>query len=211
MAPPEATLKIHGWLLILRTFGAGRSIGARPNQLEENSMQARNRVAGQVRGHLTLGLAVVAVALAVPATASTLGSVKSLVGCTDPIEFVQDPTSCTLDINGNLAGASVTLLPLPSVLVTAVSPVGTGNKAQANAGATYYFQVIGGNVGDIVPILIGVTLEAHSRAPDNPRGYAQASLVTFTIADGLTTGARGLHVRSSLPITLQFVFRNGTP
>jgi hypothetical protein len=98
--------------------------------------------------------------------------------------------SCTLDLNGNLATASVTLLPLPTVFATAVSPVGTGNSARANAGATYYFQVVGGNDGDIVPLLIGATLETHSRARDNPRGYAQASLVTFTSVDGLTTGAR---------------------
>ena len=35
-----------------------------------------------------------------------------------------------------------------------------------------------------------VALEAHSRAPGNPRGYAQASLVTFTSVEGLATGSR---------------------
>jgi hypothetical protein len=127
---------------------------------------------------------------AIPARAGILDSARTLVGCVDPIEFVQDPMHCTLDLNGNVASASVTLLPLPSVLVTTVSPVGSGNSARANAGATYYFQLVGGNDGDIVPIVIGATLEAHSRAPDNPRGYAQASLVTFTSADGLATGSR---------------------
>ena len=153
-------------------------------------MQSSNGNRRHLRASCILGLALAAGVAAIPARAGILSSARTLVGCVDPIEFVQDPMSCKLDLNGNLASASVTLLPLPSVLVTAVSPVGSGNSARANAGATYFFQVVGGNDGDIVPIVIGATLEAHSRAPDNPRGYAQASLVTFTGVEGLATGSR---------------------
>jgi hypothetical protein len=93
----------------------------------------------------------------------------------------------TLGDGADQASASTTLLPF-SVLAGVFSPHGPGNTARASAFATYSFQVIGGNDGDIVPILIGVTVETRSRQLQNPSGWAQANFVTFTSVDGLVAG-----------------------
>ncbi len=146
-------------------------------------------MSGWGRGPLVASLAFVAAALAAPVAATPLGLGKTLVGCADHQGFVQDPFSCAIDNGGTIASASAALLPGVIVRANAMSPAGSGNSAQANAGATYFFQVVGGSEGDIVPLLISTTLEASSRMPQNPAGYAQASLVTFTLADGLHTRA----------------------
>ena len=134
-----------------------------------------------------LCLAGAVVAVAIPARAGILTSARTLVGCDVFTGFVQDRTSCTLDDVGSVASASVGLLPFVSVFASVSS---SALPAQANAGATYDFQVIGGNVGDIVPLLIEAALETSSRVLQNRRGYAQAHLVTFTSVDGLVARAQ---------------------
>lgn len=126
-------------------------------------------------------------AIALPAGAAPLSPVASLVGCVVNPTVVQNPTSCSVGSGGATAVASATL-PFVSLTASAFSPAGSATHADATAGMTYFFQVTGGIVGDVVPLLIGVTLTTTSTEAQSPKSYAQANFTRFTSIDGLVTG-----------------------
>jgi hypothetical protein len=97
---------------------------------------------------------------------------------------IQNPTSCLgFSI---FADAEAALFPSVSLSAEVLAPpFGT---ARASAAATYYFQVVGGNVGDIVPIMVQTSLSAFSLFPQDPHGWAQANLTLFSSADGFRRG-----------------------
>jgi hypothetical protein len=74
------------------------------------------------------------------------------------------------------AFASASMSPVPfvstEVIVPAISVLGAG----ADANATYWFQVTGGNVGDVVPIMMDFVLSASA----SPESSALAKIIVRT-------------------------------
>jgi hypothetical protein len=85
---------------------------------------------------------------------------------------VDNTTSCS----AGGASAQVTLSPFPGVATTAVAAQGT--SAGADASLSYDFEVVGGNPGDAVPVLITANLVADA----NSTSTAYASIF---VAPGL--------------------------
>lgn len=83
------------------------------------------------------------------------------------------------------AFASATLSPYPSVSVEVISPPAAVLGAGADANSTYYFEVTGGNVGDLVPIMVDFTLSVSS-TPDSSalaKIIVRTSVVPFTVEE----------------------------
>jgi hypothetical protein len=83
------------------------------------------------------------------------------------------------------AFASASLSPSPSVSVEVISPPTAVLGAGADANSTYYFQVTGGNVGDVVPIMADFTLSMFSTADSSALAkiIIRTSVVSFTVAE----------------------------
>src|SRR5690349_6205635 len=92
------------------------------------------------------------------ASAATLPPPSTLAHCAVNSTFVDDPTACLLG-NSDVASASLTLSPVIGLTAEAFSPAAPGlHGAGATAIVHYSFEVIGGAVGDLVPLLIATTL-----------------------------------------------------
>lgn len=83
------------------------------------------------------------------------------------------------------AFASAMLSPAPSVSVEVTSPPAAVLGAGADANSTYYFQVTGGNVGDVVPIMVDFALSVFSTAESSAlaRIIIRTSVVPFTVEE----------------------------
>jgi hypothetical protein len=81
------------------------------------------------------------------------------------------------------AFASASLAPSPSVSVEVTSPPAAVLGAGADANSTYYFQVTGGNVGDVVPVMVDYALSVFTT--DESTALAKiiirTSVVPFTV------------------------------
>lgn len=132
-------------------------------------------------GHRWLCLVVVAGAAAIPAQAQTLPAASTFVQCFADGNNSFHSTECT---QGGFPGvppsafASATLSPFPSVSVEVTAPPATVLGAGADANATYWFQVTGGTVGDVVPIVFDFGLSAFS----TPESSALARIIIRTSA-----------------------------
>jgi hypothetical protein len=92
---------------------------------------------------------------------------------------VNDPSRCSLPG----AQAALTLSPVAGATLHAEYGGGINSSAQANASIKYYFQIIGGSVGDAVPLLIATELATAVSAPDG--GSASASLFVHSSAGAI--------------------------
>jgi hypothetical protein len=117
-----------------------------------------------------------------PVRAATLPDPTSLADCAVDSSRIMDPSNCKLGDSF----ASLTLLPFVSLVAHASSPPndqtaihGAGTKASL----TYSFQVIGGNPGDIVPILIATNLLSSGSDPTHGVGFAELSVHTGAAGD----------------------------
>lgn len=134
-------------------------------------------------GRWAVGLAVVCVLFAVPAWgAPILPAPQSLAHCdVGGGNVLDDPTSCALG-SFDTAFASLTLTPFVSLVAQAAAPAALGvHGAGANASVSYSFQVIGGNPGDVVPILIATTLITIGTDPTLGIGFAALTVNTSAV------------------------------
>jgi hypothetical protein len=83
------------------------------------------------------------------------------------------------------AFASATLSPVASVSVEVTSPPAAVLGAGADANSTYYFQVTGGNVGDLVPIMVDFALSVSTTAESSAQAkiIVRTSVVPFTVEE----------------------------
>jgi hypothetical protein len=99
------------------------------------------------------------------ANAAPLGA--TFVQCSADGNSSFDSTECNI---GGFPGvpasmfASATLSPIPGVTVQATAPTTAVFGAGGDASSFYYFDVIGGNPGDIVPLMIDFNLGVFSTA-----------------------------------------------
>jgi hypothetical protein len=93
------------------------------------------------------------------------------------------PTGCALNDPGS-ASASLTLSPFVDLTAEATSPPNDGviHGAAAAASLTYSFEIIGGNSGDLVPLLIATSLSTFGS--DTTHGVGFAELFVHTSAGG---------------------------
>jgi hypothetical protein len=124
-------------------------------------------------------------ALAAPARADSLPVAITETSCgADPngvFQRVVDPTSCVVAT----ALGSLTLSPFVNLSVQ-VSTLGVFLNGVHGGGATavvrYFFEVTGGNSGDVVPLLIATNLSTDGTAASG--GHSFASLSAFTNSFG---------------------------
>ena len=97
---------------------------------------------------------------------------------------LDDPTSCALNHPGS-AFAALMLFPFVSLTAQAASPPNDGviHGAAATAVLTYSFEVIGGNPGDIVPVLITTSLSTIGTDLSHGIGFAEMSVHTSAAGD----------------------------
>ena len=123
--------------------------------------------------------------MAAPAQADTLPVAITETTCgADPggvFERIADPVSCVL---GTALG-SLTLSPFVNLSVQ-VSTLGVFLNGVHGAGATavarYFFEVTGGNSGDVVPLLIATNLSTDGTPASG--GHSFASISAFTNSFG---------------------------
>jgi hypothetical protein len=118
------------------------------------------------------------VALRAPAS-TLLAPATTLADCAVDSSRLLSPTSCALDLAGT-ASATLTASPFVNLTAQAASPPNGGviHGAAARAVLTYSFEVIGGNPGDIVPVLIATSLSALGSDPSHGIGFAELSVHT---------------------------------
>ena len=119
------------------------------------------------------------------APASTLLTPATTVAdCAVDSSRLLSPTSCALNLAGS-ASASLTVSPFVSLTVQAASPPNDGaiHGAAASAVLTYSFEVIGGNPGDIVPVLIATSLSTLGSDSSHGIGFAELSVHTGAAGD----------------------------
>jgi hypothetical protein len=117
---------------------------------------------------------------AVAIRADSLPTAVTLAECTDRT-LIDDPTSCSL--SGFDASASGSLTLFPFVSLTAQSNSGPANGlfnpgAGSFVSARYSFRVVGGNLGDVVPILFTTNLTSNASSFSHALGFAEAVLHT---------------------------------
>jgi hypothetical protein len=125
---------------------------------------------------------------AIPAEAAPLPAASTFVQCFADGNSSFHSTECN---QGGFPGvppsafSSATLSPFPSVSVEVTAPPATVLGAGADANATYYFQVTGGNVDDVVPILFDFALSAFSTPESSSlaRLSIRTSEVPFTVEE----------------------------
>ena len=124
-------------------------------------------------------------ALAAPGRADSLPVAITQTSCgADPngvFQRIDDPTSCVVAT----ALGSLTLSPFVNLSVQ-VSTLGVFLNGVHGGGATaavrYFFEVTGGNSGDVVPLLIATNLSTDATAASG--GHSFASLSAFTNSFG---------------------------
>jgi len=122
-------------------------------------------------------LAVLAIAIVGSAArAGTLPAGTGFVQCTTSAGYITDPTSC----NGGTDNGQVTYAPLPGVGGNA-NGYGLVEEAGVFGVLNYSFEVIGGKVGDVVPVDIDTVLTAIP----NSIGYVFSEI---TVAANTSTG-----------------------
>ena len=129
-----------------------------------------------------LGLAVVCALVTVPAWGAPLPPAQPLAHCDiGGGNVLDDPSSCTLG-TFDTAFASLTLAPFTSLVAQAEAPAALGiHGAGATAFLTYSFQVIGGNPGDVVPLLIATSLTTTGTDPTLGIGFAALTVTTSAV------------------------------
>jgi hypothetical protein len=130
-------------------------------------------------------LALLSSLAALQAPASTLLTpATTLADCAVDSARIFSPASCALNLAGT-ASAALTLSPFVSLTAQAASPPNGGviHGAAASAVLTYSFEVIGGNPGDIVPILIATSLSTLGSDPTHGIGFAELSVHTGAAGD----------------------------
>lgn len=123
--------------------------------------------------------------VALRAPASTLPPpATTLADCAVDATRLLSPASCALNLTGS-ASASLTLSPFVSLTAQAASPPNDAaiHGAAARAILTYSFEVIGGNPGDIVPVLIATSLSSLGSDPTHGIGFAELSVHTGAAGD----------------------------
>lgn len=138
--------------------------------------------------HWWLPLSLLAMAVAIPATAAPLPAGSTFVQCFADGNNAFHATECS---TGGFVGvppsafSSATLSPIPAVSVEVTSPPAAVLGAGADANATYYFQVTGGNVGDVVPLMFDFTMSATSTPESSAlaRIIVRTSEVPFTVEE----------------------------
>jgi hypothetical protein len=161
-----------------------------------------------------LSLAVVTGMAARPAKAATLPAGSTNVQCSADGNSSFHSTECTV---GGFPGvpssafATATLSGVPFVSTEVTSPPAGAFGAGASATALYYFQVTGGNVGDVVPLGIEFSLNAFS----TDESWALAKMLIYTSALGVThveeVCTDGLCEDKSLSDILSIPARSGAP
>src|SRR6185295_65410 len=108
----------------------------------------------------------------------------TLAHCVVDSTTLDDPASCALNHPGS-AFAALTLFPFVSLTAQAASPPNGSviHGAAASAVLTYSFEVIGGNPGDIVPVLIATNLSTIGSDPTHGVGFAELSVHTSAAGD----------------------------
>jgi len=132
-----------------------------------------------------------------PAQGTPLPDPVTFADCAVDAVHVGGVSTCTL----GSTFASVSLLPFPSVVASTSSPPIDANGTHgsgAQASVVYSFEVIGGNPGDIVPILILANLFTIGTDPVHGIGFAELIVHTGAAGDALiavcsnaTCGATG--------------------
>jgi hypothetical protein len=93
-----------------------------------------------------------------PVLAQDLPAAVSAVQCNELVQgqqtIVPDPVACSL----THTTASATLAPVAAVTAHGDYAAGLDNSAQANADLNYYFEVLGGQPGDVVPLIVATEL-----------------------------------------------------
>ena len=118
--------------------------------------------------------------LAVIARASSLPVPVTVAECVD-FSVIDDPGSCFVSGNDASASAFLTLAPFLSLGAQSSSgPINDLFNPGAGAVATvdYSFQVVGGNPGDVVPILIATGLSATASSFSHAFGFAETVVHT---------------------------------
>ncbi len=120
------------------------------------------------------------ICLAASLRATSLPSPVTLAECSD-FTLIDDPTSCSLSGRDASANGSLTLSPFVSL--TASSSSGPANQdfipgAGVFVTATYSFQVVGGNQGDVVPLLIATSLTSNGSSFGHAYGFAEVVVHT---------------------------------
>jgi hypothetical protein len=139
----------------------------------------------QYLGPWWLSLAGVAGVAAISANAAALLPPSTFAQCSADGNSSFNLTACEL---GGFPGvpswarATTGLSPAPFVDVAATSPQNGVFGAGTSATLLYRFQVTGGNVNDVVPILIDLNLNAFS----TPESSALARVLIYTSALGVT-------------------------
>lgn len=111
---------------------------------------------------LTLLLLTVGCLRPAPAAATPLAAPSTQTSCFSQAQTVLDPIACA--VGG--AHASVQLGPVATVAAEATN-------AGATAALEYQFEVVGGNIDDLVPVLVSAYLETNA----NGASQAQAGIV----------------------------------
>ena len=117
-------------------------------------------------------------------SATILPPPTTLAHCVADHITLDDPASCALSLAAT-ASASLTLFPFVSLTAEAASPPNDAvvHGAAATAILTYSFEVIGGNPGDIVPLLIATSLSTVGSDPSHGIGFAELSVHTSAAGD----------------------------
>jgi hypothetical protein len=120
--------------------------------------------------------------LPIPSWSQALPAPTTFVQCSTvdngTATYVNDPFQCALPG----VQASLSLSPVAGATLHAEYGGGINSSAQANASIEYFFQVIGGNVGDAVPLLIATQLATAVSATDG--ASAGASLLVHSSSGG---------------------------
>src|SRR4051794_1764857 len=116
--------------------------------------------------------------------ATILTPATTLADCAVDSSRLLSPASCALNLAGS-ASASLTISPFVSLTAEAASPPNGSviHGAAASAALTYSFAVIGGNPGDIVPVLIATSLSSLGSDPSHGIGFAELSVHTGAAGD----------------------------
>lgn len=121
-----------------------------------------------------LGL-ILSVCLLPGARASILPAPTTVAECTGSLGLIDDPNSCTMFGTNAVGSASLALSPFVSVSAQTTS--GPADEfgvysAGALARVNYSFQVVGGNPGDVVPILVAADFTADGSSESHALGFA---------------------------------------
>jgi hypothetical protein len=108
--------------------------------------------------------------------APLLPAPSTLAECVADGALHDDVASCSLSSSNASASGSVVLWPFVSL--TASSSTTPGGGSGAVVFATYSFEVVGGNPGDVVPIEIATNLSSSASSLDHAFGQAQLSVST---------------------------------